>query len=287
MIRRWTTALIVAGLATIVAPRSYSQEATPPEVATAAKPQSIDELLLFFPAKFPTGDWKPKDLQFQDVFFTASDDTKLHGWFCPCDKPRAVMLMAHGNAGHVASRAPWLRYLQSKAKVSVFIFDYRGYGRSEGSPTVEGVMKDATAARAKLRELAHIKDAEMLLMGESLGGSIVIQLAAESAPRGLIVQSTFSSLRDVADVHYSNLSWLVPRNKLNSTVQIARFHGPLLQSHGTQDRTIPFSSGQKLFRAANEPKQFVAIEGADHNNWLTDAYLKQLDEFIIRVESKP
>lgn len=287
MIRSWTTAFIVAGLVITVAPRCYSQEAKPPERATATKPQSIDELLLFFPAKFPKGDWNPKELQFQDVFFTASDDTKLHGWFCPCDKPRAVLLMAHGNAGHVASRAAWLRYLQSKAKVSVFIFDYRGYGRSEGSPTVEGVMKDATAARAKLRELAAVKDAEMLLMGESLGGSIAIQLAAESAPRGLIVQSSFSSLRDVADVHYSNLSWLVSRNRLESTSQIARYRGPLLQSHGTQDRTIPFSSGQKLFRAANEPKQFVAIEGADHNNWLTDAYLKQLDEFIARVEPKP
>lgn len=287
MIRRWTAALIVAGVAIIVAQRCYSQDAKPPEAATAAKPPSIDELLLFFPAKFPTGDWKPKDLQFQDVFFTASDDTKLHGWFCPCDKPRAVLLMAHGNAGHVASRAAWLRYLQSKPKASAFIFDYRGYGRSEGSPTVEGVLKDASAARAKLRELAHVKDTEMLLMGESLGGSIVIQLAAESAPRGLIVQSTFSSLRDVADVHYSNLSWLVPRDKLDSTSQIARYRGPLLQSHGTQDRTIPFALGQKLFRAANEPKQFAAIEGADHNNWQTDAYLKQLDEFIARVESTP
>lgn len=287
MIRRWTTGLIVAGLAIIIAPHCYAQEATPPERANAAKPQSIDELLLFFPAKFPTGDWNPKELQFQDVYFTSSDDTKLHGWFCPCDNPRAVLLMAHGNAGHLASRAAWLRYLQRKAKVSVFIFDYRGYGRSEGSPTVEGVMMDATAARAKLRELARVKDTEMLLMGESLGGSIVIQLAAESAPRGLIVQSSFSSLREVADVHYPKLSWLVPRNKLDSTAQISRYRGPLLQSHGTQDRTIPFSSGQKLFRAANEPKQFVAIEGADHNNWLTDAYLKELDEFIARVAPKP
>lgn len=286
MARYRIAALLVVGLAIIVAPRCYSQEAKPSERAPA-KPQSIDELLLFFPAKFPMGDWKPKDLQFQDVYFTASDDTKLHGWFCPCDKPRAVLLMAHGNAGHVASRAPWLRYLQSKANVTVFIFDYRGYGRSEGSPTVEGVLKDATAARAKLRELAHVKDADMLLMGESLGGSIVIQLAADSAPQGLIVQSTFSSLRDVADVHYSHLSWLVPRNKLDSTSQIARYRGPLLQSHGTNDRTIPFSSGQKLFQAANEPKQFVAIEGADHNNWLTDAYLKQLNEFIADIESKP
>ena len=123
----------------------------------------------------------------------------------------------------------------------------------------------------------------MLLMGESLGGAIVTQLAADSVPRGLILQSTFSSLRDVADVHYPKLSWLVPRNKLNSAAVIQKFHGPLLQSHGNRDRTIPFSSGEKLFRSANEPKQFFTIDGADHNNWLTDAYLKQLDEFIASV----
>lgn len=285
MIRCWTAAHVAFALAIIVTPRCFSQEPKDVESTTTARPQSIDELLLFFPTKFPTGDWTPRDLRFQDVSFSAADDTKLHGWFCPCDNPRGVLLLAHGNAGHVASRAAWLRYLQSKAKVSVFIFDYRGYGRSEGSPTVEGVMQDATAARAKLRELAHVKDSEMLLMGESLGGSVVIQLAAESAPRGLIVQSTFSSLRDVADDHYPRLSWLVPRNKLDSTTQIARYRGPLLQSHGTRDRTIPFDSGKKLFRAANEPKQFVPIENADHNNWLTEAYLKQLDEFITRVGS--
>ena len=164
----------------------------------------------------------------------------------------------------------------------MFIFDYRGYGRSEGTPTVEGAIQDAIAARAKLRELASIKDSEMLLMGESLGGAIVVQLAAESPPRGLILQSTFSSLRDVAAIHYPNLSWLVPPTKLDSMSQIVRYRGPLLQSHGSADRTIPFSSGEKLFRLANEPKQFITIKDADHNNWLTDAYLKQLEDFLSR-----
>jgi hypothetical protein len=151
---------------------------------------------------------------------------------------------------------------------------------------VEGALLDAKAARAKLRELARIEDSAMLLMGESLGGAIVVRLAADSAPRGLILQSTFSSLKDVADVHYPKLSWLVPPAKLDSLAEIARYHGPLLQSHGTADRTIPFSSCEKLFRAANEPKTFVTITGADHNNWLTEDYLRQLDEFIRRLASE-
>jgi uncharacterized protein len=251
-----------------------------------AKPPSIDELLLFFPAKYPVGNWTPRDLRFEDVWFSAEDKTRLHGWYCPCESPRATVLIAHGNAGHVASRAAWLKYLQSKARVATFMFDYRGYGRSEGVPTVEGALLDATAARAQLRKLARIEDSEMLLMGESLGGAIVVRLAAESAPRGLVLQSTFPSLKDVADVHYPRLSWLVPPAKLDSVTQIARYHGPLLQSHGTADNTIPFASGEKLFRAANEPKTFVKIPGADHNNWLTEEYLMRLNEFIGRLGSE-
>lgn len=202
--------------------------------------QSIDELLLFFPSKHPVGNWAPEGLRFEDVYFTAEDETKLHGWYCPCDMPRAVVLLAHGNAGNVASRASWLRYLQSRARLSVFVFDYRGYGRSEGTPTVEGAIQDARAARAQLCKLAKVDDSEILLMGESLGGAIVIQLAAEVQPKALVLQSTFSSLRDMADAHYPRLSWLVPRDKLDSTTRIARYRGPLLQSHGSADRTIPF-----------------------------------------------
>jgi uncharacterized protein len=137
-----------------------------------------------------------------------------------------------------------------------------------------------------LRELTRIEDSAMVLMGESLGGAIVVRLAAESAPRGLVLQSTFSSLKDVADVHYPKLSWLVPPAKLDSVTGTVRYHGPLLQSHGTADRTILFSSGEKLFRAANEPKTFVTIAGADHNNTLTEDCLRQLDEFIRRLASE-
>jgi fermentation-respiration switch protein FrsA (DUF1100 family) len=263
------------------------QESVEAKPSFGSKATSIDELLLFFPSKFPNGNWNPRDLRFQDVFFAAEDKTKLHGWFCPARNQRAVLLMAHGNAGNITSRTPWLRYLQTRAEVSVFIFDYRGYGRSEGTPTVEGAVQDAFAARAKLCELTDVKESEMLLMGESLGGAIVLQLASKSPPQGLILQSTFSSLRDVAEVHYPNLAWLVSKNKLDSMAHVAAYRGPLLQSHGTMDETIPILLGRKLFRAANEPKTFVSIANADHNNWLTDEYLKQLNAFLNQVVVVP
>ena len=258
----------------------YAQESKPQEGPSKTKPQSVEDLLLFFPSKYPAGDWNPEGLRWKDVYFSADDNTKLHGWFCECEKPRAVLLLLHGNAGHVASRAQWLRHLQNNLRLSVFIFDYRGYGRSEGVPTVDGALRDAKAARAQLRELAKVTDSEMLLMGESLGGAIAVQLAAESAPRALILQSTFSSLRDVADIHYPRLSWMVSRNKLNSFAKIVDYRGPLLQSHGDADDTIPFASGKKLFEAANEPKQFFVVPNAGHNNWLTQAYLDELEQFL-------
>jgi len=241
--------------------------------------------VLFAPSRYPSGDWQPDSLKFEDVFFTSNDGTKLHGWYCPCEDSRAVVLLAHGNAGHIASRTPWLRYLQNEAQLSVFIFDYRGFGRSEGKPTVSGAVEDAMAARAKLRELAKVEDSEMILMGESLGGAIATQLAVESAPSGLILQSTFSSLRDVASVRFPSVSWFVPKDKLNSASQIGRYQGPLLQSHGSRDQIIPYQFAEKLFQAANEPKQFITIENADHNNWLNADYLKQMDEFIEKVSN--
>ncbi len=245
---------------------------------------SLDELLLFSPrAPFPRGNWGPPQLRYQDVWFTASDHTKLHGWYCPCPTARATILIAHGNAGNVATRAPWLRYLQETAGVNTFMFDYRGYGRSEGIPTVEGVLLDARAARAQLRQMAGVQDHEMVLMGESLGGAVVVELAAESAPRGLILQSTFSSLRDVAAVHFPWAAGLVPVDKLNATTRIQQYQGPLLQSHGTADGTIPLGLAEKLFQAANEPKTLYRVPGADHNNWLTDEYLEQLNRFIERA----
>jgi fermentation-respiration switch protein FrsA (DUF1100 family) len=246
----------------------------------------IDELFLFFPSKYPDGEWNPPDLQFEDVWFKAADGTRLHGWYCPCDDPRATLLIAHGNGGHLAHRADFLKYLQSHLHVATFMFDYRGYGRSEGKPTVDGILKDARAARAWLADRADVKETEIVLMGESLGGAVAVHLAAESPPRGLILQSTFSSLRDVAEVHYSKLSWFVPRDKLNSVSKIPQFKGPLLQSHGTADKIIPITSGEKLFQAANNPKTFVRLDGADHNDWLTEEYLRQLDAYLTRIADK-
>jgi fermentation-respiration switch protein FrsA (DUF1100 family) len=258
---------------------SATPAAAPTGAAKPAKP-TLDELLLFQPAKFPAGDWQPTGVTFEDVWFTADDGTRLHAWYCPCERPRAVLLYAHGNAGNLSYDAPLLKYLQQKLRVTALVFDYCGYGRSAGTPTADGILRDARAARTLLARRAGVKVTAVVLMGRSLGGAVVVHLAAETPPRGLILESTFSSLQEVASHHYPRLAWLVPAGKLDSRSQLARYKGPLLQSHGDSDQTIPYSQGQKLFEAAPGRKRFVTIPGGDHNDPQSAAYYRELDRFL-------
>lgn len=247
---------------------------------TSAPVRSIDEMLLFFPTQYPDGDWNPEGLQTEDIWFNAQDGTRLHGWYCPCEKARAVVLFLHGNAGNLSYRANRIAALQSDLRVTTFIFDYRGYGRSEGQPTVDGVLQDARAARKTLASRAGIDESQIVLLGESLGGAVAVSLASDKGARGLVLESTFSSLADVAAYHYPQLAWLVPTGKLDSVAIIGRYPGPLLQCHGDADATIPFASGEKLFTAAAGKKQFVRIPGGDHNDPLPASYFEQLNAFV-------
>jgi len=244
----------------------------------------LDELLLFYPKKFPDGDWEPDWLQYEDIWFPSVDGTEIHGWYCPAPEPRAVVLYAHGNGGNVAYRAKRLQRLQTDMGCSVLIFDYRGYGRSHGRPSVKGILADAEAARHKLAQLAQVDLGDIVLLGRSLGGAVATQLAAHSPARGLILESTFCSLRTVARHHYPKLSWLVKRQKLNSIELIKQHQRPLLISHGDADEIVPYQLGCDLFEAANDPKQLITIPGGLHNDPHPDDYYVALDAFLKELE---
>lgn len=248
--------------------------------------RSLDELLLFQPRKFPKGDWQPHGLTFTDVWMNSADGTKIHGWYCPAEESKAVILYCHGNGGNVAGRAATLRFLQQKMNVSVLMFDYRGYGRSEGKATVAGALSDAEAARGELVKVAKVSESDIVLMGRSIGGAIAIQLAADKPPRGLILESPFSSLREVAYEHFPKLAWLAPKNKLDSMRAISLIRCPLLQSHGDADRVISYESGRRLFAAANEPKHFVTMAGIDHNDRPTRDYYEAMADFLDRLPNR-
>jgi len=249
--------------------------------------RSAEDLLALFPAKFPDGNWEPADLDFEDCWFQTIDGLRLHGWYLRHEDPRAVVLFAHGNAGNLSHRASHVRFLRDRFRVSVFVFDYRGYGRSEGVPTVDGLVRDARAACDYLAEREKIAKDEIVLLGRSLGGALVVRLASEDGARGVILESTFSSLSDVAKAHFPRLLVdFVLTKDLDSASGIAKYHGPLLQSHGDADQTIPHSLGRKLFDAANEPKTFVTLHGRDHNDPPTDEYYQALEEFLSSLDSR-
>jgi uncharacterized protein len=240
----------------------------------------FEEKLIFFPSVYPAGNWQPYELTVEDAWFTADDGTKLHGWFVAHAQPRGYVLISHGNGGNITHRADLLRDLHRLGFASL-IFDYRGYGRSDGSPTEAGVLQDAKAASRWLAERAGISPSGLIQYGESLGGAVAVQLSAADGARALILENTFSSLPDVAGHHYTWLPVrLLMRSKFDSVRAISRYHGPLLQIHGDADTIVPTEFGRRLFAAANEPKRLVIIPGGDHNDGRTEGAHWAIAEFL-------
>ena len=186
--------------------------------------------------------------------------------------------------GATSPIAPVVQLLHDRFAVSVMVFDYRGYGRSEGVPTIEGVLRDARAARLYLAEAEGIEEKDIVLLGESLGGAVAVDLAGGDSARGLILESTFSSLREVAASHFAKvLANVLVADKLDSAAKITKYRGPLLQSHGDRDGTVPYDLGRKLFQAANKPKQFIRLPGRDHNDPKTEEYYRAMGDFFSKL----
>lgn len=246
----------------------------------------LEKSLIFFPTS--DGDWQPAGLAFEDAWFEADDGTKLHGWLLEHDQPRAHLLFMHGNAGNLTHRAHVVERLRQELNATVMIFDYRGYGRSEGSPDEAGILADARAARAWLADRAGIEQQDVVLMGRSLGGGVAVDLAANDGCRALILENTFTSLPDVAAHHYPFLPVrTLMRTRLDSLRKIATYDGPLIQSHGTSDEVIPFELGRRLFEAApGKVKRFIPLQGLQHNDGHPASYYARLSEFLDKLQAE-
>ena len=241
-----------------------------------------EERLIFFPARRPLAGWDMRGVE--RIRFQSADGTRLHGWYFSHPEQRAVVLFACGNAGNISYRAERLGEFCRRQRAALMAFDYRGYGLSEGKPTEKGVLMDARAARAWLATRAGMNQSEIVLLGESLGGGVMVDLASRDGARGLILERTFTSLPDVGAVHFPFLPvrWLM-RNRLDSLKKIAGYRGPLLICHGDVDEIIPYELGQRLYEAANEPKRFVTLPGVGHNDPLPPEWDDSVDEFLGRI----
>src|SRR5262245_34246287 len=186
------------------------------------------------------GDWRPKWLRPQNVWFRAADDTKLHGWYVPHAEPKRHLVYCHGNGEHVADQANLVFRLQSHLNATIFVFDYRGYGRSRGKPVERGCVADGLAAQRWLAEREGIETNEIVVMGRSIGGGVATAIAAEQGAKALVLENTFSTMTDAAASLYPWLPVrLVMKNRYNSVRRIQQYNGPLFQSHGTADQIVP------------------------------------------------
>lgn len=217
----------------------------------------------------------------QDVRFTTDDGVELAGWFLPAadEGPGPAVLVANGNAGNRSHRAPLARAL-AEAGAGVLLFDYRGYGANPGRPSEDGLRRDARAARDYLAGRAEVDPDRLVYYGESLGAAVMVTLAAEHPPAGLVLRSPFTSLADVGRLHYP---WLpvdrLLRDRYESADTIARVEAPLLVVAGGDDGIVPPTQSRALYAAAAGPKRLVLVAGADHN----DAALLAGDELVGEV----
>jgi fermentation-respiration switch protein FrsA (DUF1100 family) len=219
---------------------------------------------VYFPSKYPEGSW---DLQAQlgaaDVWLDTADGVRIHGW--QVDQPGApfVTLYFHGNAGNITDRYDHFREIKS-AGSSILMIDYRGYGKSSGWPTENGIYRDADSAYDYLLKTGH-HSGQIILHGESLGTAVAVDLASRRPCAAVVLEAPFTSGKDVAStvlpVIGPALIW-----SFDSQKKIGRIHAPMLIIHGDRDEIIPTRLGQALFAAATEPKSLWIVPGAHHND---------------------
>jgi len=228
----------------------------------------------------------PNELRrpFEDARFKSSDGVQLHGWFFPANtnSPRAhlAFLICHGNAGNISHRLGLCGGLLGTG-ASVFVFDYRGYGQSEGRPGEEGTYLDAQAAHAWLRQKGF-RGEHIIAFGESLGGGVASELALRETLGGIVLQSTFTSIPDIGAELFP---WLPVRwistIKYDTQVKLPRINVPVLVMHSREDDLIRFHHAEQIFAAANEPKFLCELRGS-HNDaaWENGAFREAIDKLI-------
>lgn len=221
---------------------------------------------------YATGDYNFTELagvKKQDVFFTNSDGQTLHGWYFAKPGAKKTILFSHGNAGNITHRKEIVQLLLGSG-VSVFIYDYSGYGLSHGSPSIDGCIKDAVAAYDCLTNQLKQSPSSIILYGESLGTAITAQLAQQRVCSAVILQSAFQSLpqigREKIPLLWIYPAFMFPCNKLDTLSYVKGKHPPLLIIHGAQDNLIPVHNADDLYAAASPERFIIKLPNAGHND---------------------
>ena len=220
--------------------------------------------MVFYPSRNLVETPAAWGLKYEEVYLNSSDGVRLHGWYLPHHQAEDVVLFLHGNGGNISHRGASIEIF-NRIGLNVLIIDYRGYGKSEGAPGEQGFYEDARTAWRYLIEQCGFESEQIILFGRSIGAAVATKLAVEVGPERVILESAFSSSRDMAVRMMPLLSRIaVMRYPFNSMERMKDIHARLLMLHSPDDEIISYRLGEKLFQAANEPKQFVNLKG-DHN----------------------
>ena len=244
----------------------------------------LERRFVFFPTREVAATPADFGVEFEDVYFPTSDGYRLNGWYIP-GRGETVWLWFHGNGGDLGHRAEEMALFHHMVGASVFIFDYRGYGKSEDQPSEQGTYRDSRAALDYLQGRSDASGRRTVYFGRSLGAAVAVELAVEFPPAGLVLVSPFTSLRDMAKLSHPLLplaTWAAG-GRYDSAARIGSIHRPVLIMHGEHDEIVPVQQGEDLFRAANYPKTFRLLPGAGHNDTYHAGgavYWEQLKEFL-------
>lgn len=250
-----------------------------------------ERAVLYHPA--PTLSATPADyhLRYQNVLFRASDGTRLEGWWIPCRSPRATLLYCHGNASNRSADAQWAPFF-ARHRMNVLLWDYRGYGGSEGTPSEEGLRRDARAAFDAAAESAP--GLPVIVCGHSLGAAVAARLALDRPVAGLILDSPFASAADMARRLHPDLPFPIApflSVEYDTAACAAALPGlPKIIGHSPTDETIPFQSARTLHAAAAAPKTFVLLDGSHTTrSWFRDngTGSAELSDFLSRWSAAP
>jgi pimeloyl-ACP methyl ester carboxylesterase len=211
-------------------------------------------------------------IPYQDVWFPALDGVQLNGWLVPGARDAPLVLFFHGNAGNLSDNLEYLKLLHS-CGFPIFIFDYRGYGKSEGEPLRESdLYQDARGALAYL-EGQGWRHERMIFFGQSLGSAVALQMALETPPAGLVLESSFTSMQEivkfVSPLAYYTVGWWGIDLPFDNLAKIGRVEVPLLLIHGDQDTVVPVAMTRALYARASGPKMLHIISGGGHCNVFT------------------
>jgi len=252
----------------------------------------FESKLIFFP-NYPgrlTGDWQPHGLPIQDVWIETPDGVKLHSWWVPNPGAKFTFLAFHGNAANIANRADLYRFLWN-LPANVLAVEYRGYGRSDGEPSEQGLYRDGEAAYDYLLRNRAIKPEQIVSFGQSLGTAVAVDLATKRKVRGIVLEAPFPSTRAVAKKAYPFLpgaGW-VAKSKFDTARKLASVNVPILIVHCSNDPVLPSPLSEDVFHAAHDPKSFFEIQGMCHEEASLvspERYAAQLQDFLARLSQK-